>query len=292
MRKKISEKNIFPDFDLYDEYAKIEFLISENRVIGTVDDWGSRQMALLTLEEYIDRLVFSSWNLRGTFLSIAEMRDGLGIDKSEFMSNGLTEDQVLDFLQYALNCAFRVETTIKDYYKLYIGDQNYFSLLLDNIRALLSRLNATHQIDRSTGEIFVNYKNDLSAVVSEQQPQIAQSLTEYNRIDNRGDLRRKGEILCTLFKSLEPLEKKFKGTEYNTLVSDTTMLFNKTGARHWIENDKLASVTFLKMAPEELEIWYDRTYTMFLCCMVTSTYLDIKPEVKKIKQTIENNENS
>lgn len=287
MRKKISEKNIFPQFNLYDEYAKIESLLSEQKVIGQLNRWGAHLLPTLTVEEYVNQVVFSDWNLRGTFLSIHEMREGLGIETSEFYSEEISEQKVLDFLQYAINCTLRVDLTIKKYESLYISDKNYTKLLIDNIRALLLQLKADFELDRHTNEIFVVYQDDISVVVAKDQPQIAHSLTEYNRIDNRGDLQRKGEILCTLFKSLEPVEKKFKGTEYAQLASDTTFLFNKTGIRHWVENDKIASVTFLKMTPDELEKWYDKTYAMFLSCMVTSAYLDIKPEIKQIKQAVE-----
>lgn len=287
MRKKISEKNIYPQFDLFNEYEKIEFLLSENKVIGQLDRWGGRKMPVLTMEDYINQVVFSDWNLRGTFLSINEMREGLEIDKNELLSPDINEEKILDFLQYAINCTIRVEATIKKFDALYIADKNYTKLLSDNIRALLTRLKATFELDKKTNEIFVAYQDDLSVVVAENNPQISDSLSEYNRIDNRGDLKRKGEILCTLFKSLEPIEKKFKGTEYASLASDTTFLFNKIGARHWVENDKIASVTFLKMTPDELEKWYDKTYTMFISCMVTSAYLDIKPEIKQIKQAVE-----
>lgn len=284
MRKKISEVNIFPDFDLYTEYKKIEYLISEKHIIGDHDRFGHRRSPQFTLEDYINQLCFNNWNLRGTFLSIGEMRLSLGIEKEQINGINIDAKLVLDFLQYAANCTFRVALTIRRCSSAYIADENYITVLIDNMNALLNRLGARFSTDEETSEVFVIYNDDLSAVVADDHPEISNSIIEYKKIDNRGDLKRKGEILCTLFKRLEEDEKKFKGTTYEKLCSDTTFLFNKCGARHWVEKDKIASKTFSKMSNEELEKWYDKTYVLFLSCMVISQYLELKKEIEDIKR--------
>ena len=81
MRKRISESNIFPKFDLFDEYLKIEYFISENRVIGIYDPCGFPKDPCWTIEEFVDSFGFLEWKLRGTFLSIAEMRYGWELTK-------------------------------------------------------------------------------------------------------------------------------------------------------------------------------------------------------------------
>lgn len=134
-------------------------------------------------------------------------------------------------------------------------------------------------------EVYIVYKNETSSIVSENNPDIEISLLEYRRIDNRGDLQRKGEILCTLSKKIESVEGKIKGTEYQALLNDTTFLLNKTGARHWVEKDKLASATFLKMQPEELEKWYDTTFDLIVSCLAVLSYLNIKNQIRSIRQT-------
>lgn len=65
---------------------------------------------------------------------------------------------------------------------------------------------------------------------------------------------------------------------------NTTFLFNTIGARHWVEEDKVASKTFMLMSPAELEKWYDKTFDMFLSCMVISRYLAIKGEIEAIRR--------
>lgn len=102
MRQRISEKNVFPAFDLYEEYQKLEAVFSNWRTIGTYDRWGKRIAPMYTFEDYIDNLQFESWNLRGTFITLQEMRAQLGIAKNNFKKGKVTENQLLDFIQFIL----------------------------------------------------------------------------------------------------------------------------------------------------------------------------------------------
>lgn len=285
MRKRISETNIFPKFNLFEEYQKIEYLISENRIIGGINGLGRRLTPQYTIEDYVGELCFSDWTLRGTFLSIPEMRYGLGIEKAAITAENINDDLILDFLQYAANLCLRAASSIGSYSHIYIADKHYFSMIMGNISMLASRLDAELYTESPVSEIFITYKDPLSSVVAEDHPDIKNSIVEYKKIDNRNDLNRKGEILCTLFKILESVEDNFKGTTYAKLCSDTTFLFNKIGARHWVENDRIASKTFLSMSPAELEQWYDRTFDLFLSCMVVLNYLKIKKDIEAIRQT-------
>ena len=281
MRARISEKNIFPNFDLFSEYRKIEILLSETHVIGHLDRYGKRLSPYFSIEQFLNDYSFLDWNLRGTFISTEEMRIGLGIEKRRFSNKTINKDLVLDFIQYAVNCTCRVKSTIKSY-SAYI-EKDITDVLYGNMNALLTRLGASFSIDDDTPEVFVVYDDDLSSVVANSCPEIRVSLTEYQKIDNRGDLIRKSEILCTLFKRLEPIRKKFQGTEYAQLCDDTTFLFNKAGIRHSEGNSEIDK-KFAKMPPDELEKWYDRTYQLFLSCMVISQYLDEKPDIALIKK--------
>lgn len=285
MRKRISERNVLPGTDLFDEYRKLEFLFSGNNCIGEFDQWGRRSMMpQFTLEQYFNDLAFSDWDLRGTAISFYNMRDELGLSK-ERISSEFSTDLFIDFIELCLNCVFRISITIEKYSGVYISDRNILNNIIDNCHRILEKLNYTYKLEVVTDEIYVYAENAVATAVAETNEDVADSLIEYRRHDMKGDLKRKGEILCTLFKKLESVEKKFKGTTYEKLISDTTFLFNKTGIRHWVEQDKIASETFIKMDSDKLEKWYDTTYDLFLSCMVISSYLDIKKEIEEIKRT-------
>ena len=87
-----------------------------------------------------------------------------------------------------------------------------------------------------------------------------------------------------MYKKLEPLAGKFKGNEFGSLFDDTTLLMNKIGARHTFNpNDKIEA-KYAAMTDDELIIWYDRTFHMFLACMAAVPYLDFRAEIKMIKR--------
>lgn len=285
MRQRISEKNVFPAFDLYEEYQKLEAIFSNWPTIGFYDRWGKRMTPVWTFEDYINNIQFESWNLRGTFITLQEMRTKLGIAKNNFKKGKVTENQLLDFVQFILNCWFRVRTTIEHCTVAYLSDKDALQMLLDDCRYLEDRLYCQDYMDKNTHEIYVVYQNDASAAVTQQNTDVEVSLTDYCRIDNRGDLQRKGEILCTLSKKLESIEAKIKGTEFYSLYNDTTFLLNKIGARHWTGKDELACATFMKMSDEELEGWYDTAYEMVVTCIAVIPYLDSKSKIKEIRKT-------
>lgn len=109
---------------------------------------------------------------------------------------------------------------------------------------------------------------------------------EYIQIDKRGDLKRKEEILCTLYKKLELCADRFKGKKYKNLYDDTKLLFNKSGVRHNVEKDSIACTTFLTMDKEEQVKWYDKIFDMFLSCMEIYKYLNNKADIDNIKRGI------
>ena len=284
MRRPISKRNILPDTNLFDEYQKIEFLFSENKCIGTFNQFGRVLSPEFTLEQYLNDLAFSDWNLRGTAISFYNMRDELNLNKDK-ISKGFTVDIFIDFIELCLNCIYRIDKTISTHDNVYLSDRALLNVIIENCKAVLVNLGYGSDLNKRTGEIYVYAINNIATAVAENNEDIAESLVEYRRHDLKGNIKKKGEILCTLYKKLESIEKQFKGTTYEGLAKDTTFLFNKTGIRHWVEQDKIGSKTFLKMEPDSLEGWYDRTYDLFLSCMVISSYLEVKKEIEDIKRT-------
>ena len=66
-------------------------------------------------------------------------------------------------------------------------------------------------------------------VVGTDFPEIESGLAEYKKIDNRGDLNRKGEILCTLFKRLEQKNLSSKEPHIKAFVMTQLFFLIKSG---------------------------------------------------------------
>lgn len=283
MRQRISDKNIFPVFSLKTEYNKLHDLFFDRSEFGLLGGLLGDTRRMHPSLSYNDCLknVFLNWGLRGSFTSLEEMLYGLEISEDDF-EKSCTEDRLLDYIQFIINAMIFIRVEAKSRkYRIYQASDSIFNAIIENSRLILTRLGA--EIIDEDDEIFIAYKDDAATAVGIVHTDIKGSLIEYLKIDNRGDLQKKGEVLCTLAKKLEPLESKFKGTEFALLCSDTTMLLNKIGARHAVnENDRIEA-KFGSMNEVELEKWYDRTFQMFLACIAVQPYLEYKNEIKGIK---------
>ncbi len=222
------------------------------------------------------------WELRGTFTSLEEMLSSLQIGEDEFQQE-CDENRLLDYIQFVANAIAFVNKKANDIHgRFYMADSTIAQAVSEQCLMIAERLNAEIILDDS--EFFVQYKDDIATAIVEQNEDCSVSIVEYLKIDNRGDLTRKGEILCTLAKKLEAYEKKFNGTEFSSLRTDTKALLNNIGPRHYLEDNNHIKRKAMKMSATELEEWYDRVFQMILACLAVVPYLDIKNEIKELKR--------
>ena len=282
--KRISEQNIFPNYNLVKEYQKIEYLFSEFGAVFIADILSQPKPGMgIAIESYVSKNFFS-WHLRGTFISIHEMRTDLGIDKNKMNKQELETETVLIFIQFVANCIQFTKALLKQNFTMTLAPENHINIIFENIYVMLTNLGAELHFDEKKNEFYICYTDEISNIVSILHPDAKYSISDYLKIENRNDLQRKGEILCTLYKKFESVKENLKGTEFHSLSDDTGFLFNKSGIRHWVEEDKIAAETFEKMTDSEKEEWYDKTFNLFLACMAVLPYIKIKPEIKIIKQ--------
>ena len=221
-----------------------------------------------------------------TYTDIEDMRANLGLKKGTITQNNITEDVFISFLQFAYNCFFQVQNSLDRNREPFVDPADidaFIQFAMTLIERLCSKLTYGIEQDLSTLEFFMFKKSELQSQVEEESPSLADSIHQYQRIDSKGDLTRKAEILCTLYKTLESYN--FKGTEFQNLYSDATFLFNKSGIRHSVEADKVAAQTFEQMADEQKEKWYDSAFGLFLTCTVVNKhYIPLKHDLKLLRQ--------
>lgn len=281
MRKRISDNNIFPVFSMETEYRKLQELFYDRDAFGKVIAITQKVRPSLSYADCIHAM-FLDWNLRGTFTSVEEMMAAFEISEDDF-ADIITEDRFLDYIQFLLNAIVFVDEQVKrGRYAIYRAGDTIFNAIVDNCIHILNKLGA--EIAEGKNEIFIAYKDDVASAVAACNEDLSGSIVEYLKIDNRGDLQRKGEILCTFAKKLEPFEKIMNGSEFKALCTDTTTLMNNIGARHALKPEDKLKAKFMNMDEGELEKWYDRAFHMFLGCMAVIPYLDIKSEIKAIKR--------
>lgn len=294
MPKKISQLNTKITDNYFLEYERIELLFSVNKYFGTYDRFGINRMPpYYSLENILEECFFNSWSIRGTYVSVLDMRKSLGIDTTS-MKNNFSNEKFVEFIQYVLNGVCQIADNYKNNSAIYISDPQIFDMIIYNCENVLDTLNYTIEFDETNGELFIIEKDMFSTAVSEAHEEISKKVIEYKRYSLQGDLERKAEILCTLYKKLEAISKILSSdgkdkdkNQFYELYTDATFLYNKSGIRHFVDDDYIASRSFLKMSESELENWYDKIYDMFLTCILVADYVKDKQKISYIKKAIE-----
>ena len=197
-----------------------------------------------------------------------------------------TEEKLLDYIQFILNAIQYVQkTVVRLPFKMHLDNYSIGNAIKDNCHLVLGKLNAEAKtIDL---ELWVLYKNDVATAVSIQNQESAPSIVEYLKIENRDNLERKGEILSSLYKQLEPHKQQLKDNGFDKLCSHTAFLLNEAGIRHALILGK-SNQKFLSMSRQELVKWYDRAFEMFLACMAVLPYSRYRKEVETLTNKKQN----
>ena len=289
MLQRITEMNTYREFNLYHEYSKIEELFSSNEIVFFSAKGDMGYNVSISIEDFMKQR-FLDWHLRGTFTKLDEMRKAWLINKELLSENyqGITEEQVLIFIQFAWNCL--------DYFTKALDASSEFSDIqlelvdfgIDTVRALASNmdsllfhLGAGRYFDEDKTEHVVYYRDGVDDAIAEQHQDIRESLIQYRRIDTVHDLQRKEEILCTLFKKFENFRGGLKAAGFDTLQSDTGFIMNF--ARHMPHGKDAPATKFHLLSNEDKEKWYDNAYKMFIACLAVLPYIDVKLNIAKLK---------
>ena len=278
MRTKISERNVFPNFSIKKEYDKLNDLFLDPNAFSVLSYSTNRRKKFSYFE--LLRNSFRQWDLRGSATYLEEMMVSLQICEDDF-ANDASTDRMLDYIQFLFNAISFLEYNIlKTSYNVRQEDVFIGKSIIENCYYLLDKLDA--EIKREHSEWFVVYKKDLGAAVSIQQPELKVSIVEYLKIDNRYDLKRKSEILCSLAKDLEAHKESLSTS--GQLYSDTKFLLNKSGIRHDFNLNDKQEAHFFAMNEKERIKWCDRTFEMILACMAELPYLEYKDEIQEIRR--------
>lgn len=115
---------------------------------------------------------------------------------------------------------------------------------------------------------------------------ISRSVREYRAVGLKGNLEKKAELLCTLYKDIECVlpSKEAKLDKYlEGLRSDFTNVCNTAGIRHGDPKEKPAE-KFKRMSDAELEVWYDNAYTMYLHIKLALEYRQIRKDLADLRR--------
>lgn len=163
--------------------------------------------------------------------------------------------------------------------------QTIYNQILENIRIIFEKAGYKF-IDRE-GILYAIRKDTAVDEAVEQiaNDQVALDVLEYNRVSLKGNLARKKEILASFGLYAEQIFKSPKfADQFKQLRSDVGFCLNNLNIRHNQAANKVSQRVLQGMTEEELELWYDRTYTLLVSVVLMNTTRDIQTQLEPLKQ--------
>lgn len=282
----MSRRNIFElmseKIDMKYEVWKIHNLYEEKCILVHKNEF---QSSWYTIEEYADLFCLRHWMNRGTYINCEDIRKKLMILPSD-IKKGLTDEQVLIYLEYILNI---IELCMSNhYFRSSSNKTKSFFYLQENINLILEKLGYECKIFDDEERVLLVEK-DLAATAASEivEKELAYDIIEYNHYLLKGDIEAKRKILKALADKVEPMRSNIKNINKN-LESNVFMLLNNMNIRHNNLEGKYAVAYVQGLSKEELEEWYDEIYQMLLLCILEYDNIERNTKVDELKKIIEN----
>lgn len=271
---------ISKDIDFYTEAKNIETLFLRE-IVNYYDEE-------MSIEEFVSNFLFLDWEYRDTFINLYIFKEHLGIEDINVLKNKNNLKIFLSYLEYILNIV-----TLFSYKSFYSDDIESLNIfvkpIIINIKRVLEKINHKYYFldEDKIKIIIIESREDVSAVVEKiDDENLSLDLIKYNHYELKGNISEKIKILTQAYKIFEEIKYKLKDDKFGVFQNDLSGLFNNLGIRHTTNKDKNKEIhnRVNNMSNEELEMWCDRTYDMFLTAVLLCDYIDFKPEITVLNE--------
>lgn len=221
---------------------------------------------------------FIEWDLRNNFIDFDDFFEETGLDgivaKSE-AGCGISLDEYTYYCEYVLNilnlpC---------------VWDHHYAKYILDNIMNVLQKLNYTPHLDGKVYHIVQsNVMVSEAADILQSNYDLGEGVYSFNYRETRGDLNKKADILCRLYKYIESITPQAKQYGFASLLDDIKDLANKLDIRH--APTVKQGVVIGSMSGDEYESWIDELFKLMLSLIVLVDYTGKRKDIKELKSKL------
>lgn len=275
--------------DPIEEFNRVESLLNEETI-----PYGFR--VLISLKKWLDKTTFRDLKSRDSFTSIDDMLKGLEIYDSKLKFN--FDDECCGnndkcFERLYLYCEILLNIFSESLRKL-ADNENANKVaqhIKENIVKILEKTNCKWE---STKNGIIIIENDFVATEAiefiKDDISLACEIMEYNRKLNKGNIKRKKQILIQLAAYTEPWNNEFKNTPYDQLYNDSRFLANEIDIRH--NNKETSRYIFTDgWTNVDYENWYDKAYHTLLMVIIARNQKGISVDVDALKQNKKENPN-
>ena len=256
------DKLLSREYDLTEEILAIENLFLRK------DDYGS------SIYNTVSRN-FLNWHLRNNYIEFDNFFTSTGLEDIVEMCHKNCEISIEEFIYYC-------EYILNIFLISGVNQRVYVRFIKDNITNLLEKLNyVSHFADGKWHIVEKNVLVSEGADIVQDNYDLGESIYSFNYRENKGNINKKADILCRLYKYIEGITAQAKQYGYSNLLEDIKDLMNKLDIRH-IATLKQATV-IEGMDNSEYENWIDELFKMTLSLIVLTDYTSKKKDIKELK---------
>ncbi len=268
--------------DPKEEALKIFWLLSSEEFF-----FGHR----LTLEKFIDEKIFRGLSFRGTFISVSDLRSALGIAEADFSLNNPLIEVPIEKLFLLSELLLGIYEEGKQEIERCTQAEQLMKTIISNIKTIVDKTN--HELHNICAvkyrppQYIIVEKNKLvsEAVSLIEDKNLSLAVIEYNHYVLRGKMTEKRNILSLLANHVEPMlnDKTLRDGGYSNLQSDVRFLVNNFQIRHNNKEGKNKRDYILSLSDKDLEMWYDRAYSLMLELIVGNENCKIHADITELK---------
>lgn len=217
---------------------------------------------------------FLRWRHRNNFVDFKTFFEdkGLKIIVEKSVTGTVTLDEFIYYCEYMLSILNvpDVGSCINSFY------------IRDNIENILEKLN---YIEHRFDGLYHIVKKDIlvseAADIVKDNYDLGEGIYSFNYHEVKGDLNRKSDILCRLYKYVESITSSAKQYGYSALLNDIKDLSNKLDIRH---NANIKQEDVIKaMGKKEYELWLDELFRLSLTLIVLVDYTSKRKDINELK---------
>lgn len=258
----------FVDKLLSREYDLAEEILAIEKLFLKTDNYGGSIYNTVSRE-------FLYWRLRNNYIDFDDFFTSTGLEyivEKCHENYGISIEEFIYYCEYILNI-FLLSS---------VNQRTYVRFIKDNIFNTLEKLNYISHFDE--GRWHIVEKNVLvseSADIVQDNYDLGESIYSFNYHENKGNINKKADILCRLYKYIEGITPQAKQYGYSNLLEDIKDLMNKLNIRHIVTSKQEAVIE--GMDKSEYEQWIDELFKMALSLIVLTDYTAKKKDIKELK---------
>ena len=238
------------EIDPIKEFNRIELLLNETSIPYVLHN-------KISLKEWLNKEAFRDISIRRSFTDIDDLLQGIDVYDSKRHLKFTDIEECYGQLYLYCESLLNIFSQSHEFYRSNDKVCKVVKHISDNIKEIIEKTGCK-LCNNDEGIIIVenNYIATEAIECIKDDVSLAFAIMEYNRMTNKGNIKRKRDILRQLAAYTEPWNNDFKDTTYDKLYNDSRFLVNEIDIRH---NNKESSKDIFTdgWTQKDYETWYD-----------------------------------